>query len=81
MERLRVLEAEYRLELARMVCDELYIRYTSEEASDYLYDYKFYSLPERYLRYLRDQVIPPRVYDSLIGKLFNRIFANEMICV
>jgi len=73
----RFLEADFRLQLARMLCDELYIDYEPEQARDYLSAYSFYSLEERYLRYLRDQFIPPRVYDSVIGTMFEKAFGDE----
>ncbi len=73
----RYLEGQYRLELAKMVCDELYIYYNAEEAKDYLQEYRFYSLEERYLRYLRDNIIPTKVYDSVIGNMFCKVFGTE----
>lgn len=73
----RFLEADYRLELARMLCKELYIDYAPEQAQDYLAKYDFYSLEERFLRYLRDKVIPPRVFDSVIGTMFEKAFGDE----
>ena len=73
----RFLEADYRLELAEMLCTELYIDYDPQEAEDYLRDYPFYSLEERYLRYLRDNIIPSRVYGSLIGGMFHKAFGSE----
>ncbi|MBI3320078.1 MAG: polysaccharide deacetylase family protein [Candidatus Omnitrophica bacterium] len=73
----RWLEKELRFELARMVCKELGIQYTPHEAGDYLQEFRFYSPEERYLRYLRDQVIPPKVYERLIGVVFRKKFGNE----
>lgn len=73
----RFLEGKHRLELAKMLCAELYIDYHPEEAKDYLQEFRFYSLEERYLRYLRDKIIPTAVYDSVMGNLFHKIFGNE----
>lgn len=73
----RFIEKEHRHQLAKMICDELFIPYHPKDASNYLEEFPFYSLEERYLRYLRDHSIPTKVYDSLIGKLFHNIFSDE----
>lgn len=73
----RYLEADYRRELAELLCSDLYIDYNPQEAKDYLEEYHFYSLEERYLRYLRDNIIPERVYDSVIGDMFHKAFGSE----
>ena len=73
----RFLEANYRYELAKMLCTELYINYNPNEAEEHLLEYTFYSLEERYLRYLRDKVIPEKVYVSVIGNMFYKAFGDE----
>lgn len=73
----RYLEASLRFKLAKMICTELDIDYGPEEAKGYLSEFKFYSSEERYLRYLRDKIIPREVYDEFIDKYFEKAFGNE----
>lgn len=73
----RFLEALLRVELAKMVCTEFKIDYNPEDAKEYLSAFGFYSLEERYLRYLRDKIIPPEAYDGFVGKYFNKAFGDE----
>jgi len=73
----RFLEADYRLELARMLCSELSIDYTPYDAEGYLAEYGFYSLEERYLRLLRDKIVSEKDYASVIGNMFYKAFGNE----
>lgn len=73
----RFLEAMFRVELAPMICRELDLDYKPEEAQNYLSDFSFYSLEERYLRYLRDKNISTEAYDNFIGKYFEKYFGNE----
>lgn len=73
----RHLEALFRTELARMLCRELGIDYRPEVAREYLAEYRFYSLEERYLRYLRDQHVPAESYEEFVGKHFLKVFGDE----
>jgi|SRR2546422_441225 len=73
----RHLEASFRVELAKMLCADLDVNYNPEEAKGYLPEFSFYSLEERYLRYLRDRIVPGEVYDGFIGKYFQRVFGDE----
>ncbi len=73
----RFLEAARGTELAKMLCNELDIDYRPHEAEGYLADYGFYSLEERYLRYLRDRHIPANTYESFIGEYFQELFGAE----
>jgi peptidoglycan/xylan/chitin deacetylase (PgdA/CDA1 family) len=73
----RYLEAEHRYDLAELLCAELYVDYDPQVAKDHLRHFPFYSLEERYLRYLRDNIIPRRVYDSVIGNMFHKTFGAE----
>jgi hypothetical protein len=73
----RFLEAVRRTELARMLCAEVEIEYCPQDAEGYLSDFAFYSLEERYLRYLRDRYIPPKTYEKFIGNSFQELYGDE----
>ena len=73
----RFLEGDLRHELARMLCKELFIDYQPEVAETYLAEFSFYSLEERYLRYLRDTMIPAPVFESVMDSLFTNVFGDE----
>lgn len=73
----RQLEAFLRYKLAKIMCAELGIAYCPEDAIGYLSEFGFYSLEERYLRYLRDKVLPKDVYAGFIGKHFKKMFGDE----
>ena len=73
----RHLESLYRLDLAKMLCLELGISYKPAEAKNYLSMYKFYSIEERYLRYLRDEKISPTDYQAFIDDFFVKTFGDE----
>lgn len=73
----RFLEATFRMELARMLCAELHIHYDPREAEEYLSDFSFYSIEERYIRYLRDKIIAREAYDGFIEKYFKQAFGDE----
>lgn len=73
----RFLEARFRFELAKMACIEFKIDYNPEGAKEYLSDFSFYSVEERYLRYLRDKIIASEDYERFIGQYFIKIFGNE----
>lgn len=73
----RFLEASFRRELSRMCCTALKIEYAPESAKDYLSYATFYSLEERYIRYLRDRIIPEKDYESFIEKHFVKTFGDE----
>lgn len=73
----RYLEASLRAKLAKMVCSEFNIDYNPKEVKGYLSEFNFYSLEERYLRYLRDKIIPREVYNGFISKYFEKSFGNE----
>ena len=73
----RYLEASFRVEFAQMICSELNLDYNPEEAKGYLPEFSFYSLEERYFRYLRDKTIPREAYDDFIEKYFKKVFGGE----
>jgi len=73
----RFLEADYRTALAEMICTDLGLPYEPETAADHLAEFGFYSLEERYIRYLRDFVIPASDYEQAIGHLFEDAFGSE----
>jgi len=73
----RFLEAKLRLDLAKMICATLKIDYRPQDARDYLSAFSFYSMEERYIRYLRDKIISEKDYDGFIETIFNEVFGNE----
>jgi len=73
----RYLESVHRMDLAKMLCQELNIDYRPECADSYLDEFKFYSLEERYLRYLRDKKLEEKTYCSFVDKQFEKKFGNE----
>ena len=73
----RYLESFYRFDLSKMLCLDLEIEYNPEEAKDYLSMFKFYSIEERYLRFLRDYIIPVETYQTFMNNLFEHKFGNE----
>jgi len=73
----RYLEASFRVDLAKMLCADLHIPYNPDEAAAYLPEFSFYSIEERYLRYLRDKIVPGEVYDDFVGKYFRKAFGDE----
>lgn len=73
----RFLEATFRYELAKMVCTEFKIDYNPDDAKEYLSDFSFYSLEERYVRYLRDKIISSEGYDDFIEQYFIKVFGDE----
>lgn len=73
----RFLEASLRFELVKILCTELNINYNPQQAKEYLPEFSFYSLEERYLRYLRDKIIQREVYDHFIEKYFKEVFGDE----
>lgn len=73
----RYLEAMFRTELAKMLCAEVGIDYQPELAQQYLSEFKFYSLEERYLRYLRNERIPSKIYEEFVGEHFQKVFGDE----
>jgi len=73
----RYLESLYRLDLAKMLCSDLNIDYRPEEAVSYSEYYKFYSLEERYLRYLRDKKLEEKAYCSFVDRQFEKKFGDE----
>jgi len=73
----RKLEVLYRKELAKMLCKNLNIQYNPSISKNYLNRFYFYSLEERYLRYLRDKQISLSNYKSFIDNLFSKEFGKE----
>lgn len=73
----RYLEASLRVQLAQMLCADVAINYNPDEAKGYLPEFSFYSLEERYLRYLRDKIVSPELYEAFIGELFRKVFGDE----
>ncbi len=73
----RLLEVSLRRELAGMLCDRLGMPYRPADASEYLAVFRFYSPEERYLRYLRDKVVPAKDYDDFIDVLFRDAYGDE----
>ena len=73
----RQIEAFLRYRLAEIMCAEIGIAYCPEDAQGYLSAFGFYSLEERYLRYLRDKILPKDVYEGFIGKHFKKMFGDE----
>ena len=73
----RQIEAFLRNRLAKIMCTELGIVYRPEDAQGYLSEFSFYSLEERYLRYLRDKELPRDVYEGFVGTHFQKIFGDE----
>ena len=73
----RYIEASLRVELAKMLCAALDINYNPERAKGYLQQFSFYSLEERYLRYLRDTIVPADDYNGFVGQYFQKVFGDE----
>lgn len=73
----RFLEAKQRRELAKLLCTEMGMAYKPQEAKDYLKEFCFYSLEERYLRFIRDTQISRESYDAFIDKHFRKVFGDE----
>jgi peptidoglycan/xylan/chitin deacetylase (PgdA/CDA1 family) len=73
----RLLEVRLRSELAGMLCDRLRMPYRPEDAREFLAAFRFYSPEERYLRYLRDKVVPAKEYAEFIDALFRDAHGDE----
>ena len=73
----RYLESSLRYKLAKIVCNKFGIKYNPEEAKEYLSEFNCYSLEERYLRYLRNKIIPKEDYNDLMDKYFEETFGDE----
>lgn len=73
----RKLETTLRRKLAKILCENLKILYKPLKAKNYLSRFKFYTLEERYLRYLRDKIIIRNDYEKFINKTFNQKYGKE----
>lgn len=73
----RKLERKLKKKLPKIICEELGIKFNPIISKDFRKRFKFYSLEERYLRFLRDKVININDYKLIIDKLFNKIVGSE----
>jgi peptidoglycan/xylan/chitin deacetylase (PgdA/CDA1 family) len=76
-EKQRFLEAERRRQLAAMLCAEVGLEYRPHDADGYLADFAFYSLEERYLRFLRNTCVDARAFERFIDRHFGDAFGDE----
>jgi len=74
----RKLEVLYRRELAKMLCENLSIEYNPNISKNYLNRFNFYSIEERYLRYLRDIQLSSSDYKNFIDNIFLKEFGEEV---
>ena len=73
----RFLEGNYRQDLVKFLCEDLKIKYNPNDGASYQSLLTFYSLEERYLRFLRDIVLPTVDFNKAISSVFSNIFGNE----
>ena len=73
----RRIESLSRKKLARELCKSYKFKYNPNEAKKYLKQFKFYSLEERYLRYLRNEKLSRKQYEKFIDKQYKKKFGND----
>ncbi len=73
----RKLERIFKKKLPRIICEELKISYNPNSCKTFRNKWKFYTLEERYLRFLRDRVLDLNDYKSIINKIFNKVVGTE----
>ena len=74
----RRIESFSRKTLAKKLCYEFNINYKPTIAKNYLKRFKFYSLEERYLRYLRNEKINKKNYEKFISEAYKKKFADDI---
>ena len=73
----RKLERIFKKKLPRIICEELKISYNPNSCKTFRNKWKFYTLEERYLRFLRDRVLDLDDYKSIINKIFNEVVGTD----
>lgn len=73
----RFLEGNYRYDLSRLICNSLGVEYMPNESRSYQEHLTFYSIEERYLRYLRDKILSVQDFEELISSIFYDKFGEE----
>ena len=63
--------------LPRIICEELKISYNPNSCKTFRNKWKFYTLEERYLRFLRDRVLDLDDYKSIINKIFSEVVGTD----
>ena len=73
----RKLERIFKKKLPKIVCDELGLDYSPSACKSFRNKWKFYTLEERYLRYLRDKILDLKDYKRIVNKIFNKVVGTE----
>jgi peptidoglycan/xylan/chitin deacetylase (PgdA/CDA1 family) len=73
----RKLERIFKKKFPKIICDELDLNYNPLACKSFRNKWKFYTLEERYLRYLRDKILDLKDYKRIINKIFNKVVGTE----
>ena len=74
----RRIESISRKKLAKKLCEHFKFKYNPVIAKKYLKRFKFYSLEERYLRYLRNEKLSRNQYEKFIDKQYKKKFGSDL---